>query len=209
MRLDPFSGDAIVFSSLGVVGRTVLQNSRIETQYGQIVPNVFDWQGGDVVLFGGLPTAVGWIPKTITRVSQSILGASTEGSKWVHAGIYVGDEIIWDLQTKGYPNPKSVRLALSNPSRSFAIYRLKKTIVNTNALADAIQKFSSTTWSLRQAMLINGGPGEICSSYVRLLLRHAVSRDVLASYPLVFPSDFADSGEFECVESFWSRIEAS
>jgi hypothetical protein len=205
-RLPPYSGDA------GIVSRC-----RVNTLVGLVIPNVFDWRAGDVVLSSAHP------PNMVDPISiyQSFLYPDVEQARWTHVGIYDGDGTIWDANPDTNVQARSVGDYILSKG-AISIVRLRHAEIDPGRLQEEIFLLKGRRYDMRPlaAMLLMrvfAGVGKlrprepdaeavVCSTFLEHVFRH-LGYDCFAKISVVVPADYAGSDAFQLVPLRWHRLE--
>jgi hypothetical protein len=149
--LKPFNGDRKDYESLPtVVGVTI--TSSCDCKFGQIVPNIWDWRVGDVVLVRGAVKASSLSEKAvdsaIVRYQRAIIfnerkvrspSPDEEAAVlWTHVAVFDGQHL-WEAMPGRDVNCKTLRDYFKDPIE-IAIRRFKNCAITKQELNDAIRE---------------------------------------------------------------------
>jgi hypothetical protein len=160
-------------------------DAMLETPFGPVTYNIWNWLPGDLILSGYSGTKGS---KAITKIQHSLgLG---DHSEWTHVGVYVGRGQIWDLMPTVNVQPRSLRLFASGVKIKVVRPRDTTMILTRELLLSAIQELCpkgyfrvDTPWEWSKQLH--------CALFARQVLRTATNRRFLAHITIICPGHFA------------------
>jgi hypothetical protein len=215
MLLKPFGDDADRHHSLPVLDGVDYLESRLEGPSGPILPNCHEWAPGDVVLYraaGGFER----LQVDPIRRYQVASGFDREIAQFIHVGIFVGRNLIWEANPSFDVHAVTVRDALKD-GRVISVRRFRHQSVGETALLEAIQEYAPKRYlmaAMAPSLLARFAGYDvkvadqqyvICSMFVQGVLSLCLCRSVLSEWPVAVPADFAVSDDFEDVPVYWCR----
>lgn len=189
---------------------------------GSVIPNLSDWQLGDIILVKREHTARGALIKTGQVISRSPLMRA--GRDWSHAGIYVGDGQMIDAVPGTLISQRSVWAYCEH--RSLALRRLPVSPHVTQAevlgiaaaakvyvdqpystLSVILDKLTPRTWPIRPGM--TGRKKRLyCSTLVSLAVNDAAGVDLanLPQHRPLFPGVLYLHPNLQVIKLGWRRL---
>ena len=177
-----------------------------------------DWCVGDVVLFRGDEDGKpGNAARAIIEGFQK--GAGATHPEWVHVGLYDGNGCVYDAQPQKNVGRHYVADLIERPG-FIHVRRLRNLVTSTQKVRAAIKEQGNAKYrmwapehiaGLAQRLARRSLSDErlespdfvICSVFVDKVLSLAAGSQIFRKLPIVMPCDFADSVDFECVETKW------
>lgn len=180
---------------------------------GSYVPNLSDWEPGDLILVEGTG-----VSGAIIQTGQTISGrAMTLASGWSHAAVYIGSGMVVDATLMAGIQQQSIWNYVQN--RAITVRRLQAsaTPLAGTSIAMAASRHVGKPYSLLQAFLGKlGWPASLvpnpnalyCSTFVGLVIAQATNV-VLWSDPAfqpLFPGSIAVHPDLDVVQAHWRNI---
>ena len=182
---------------------------------GSYVPNLSDWEPGDLILMEGVG-----VSGVVIQTGQAISGrAMALASGWSHAAVYVGSGMVVDATLTAGIQQQSLWNYVQH--RAITVRRLQASVAAASpagtSIAIAASRHVGKPYSLMQAVLGKlGWPASLvpdpnalyCSTFVGLVIAQATSV-VLWSDPAfqpLFPGSIAAHPDLEKVQLHWRNI---
>lgn len=216
--LVPFSGSAIDYAALPIVSQfPALSYCCLQSPFGQIVPNVQEWQTGDIVVMR-TPKGLAGLPVV---AYQSLVFGMQEPRLWTHVGIYDGNGHVWDAVPAHNVRHRSIA-QVAQEGRTISVRRVVGLSIDSQRLTAFLSQQLHQHYSLsavpvrrllkNRAMQVRGFPPLVllpeeivfCSILVLRALRYAAN-GLPFSEIIPLPGDFMAKPQFQEVDAHWCQ----
>lgn len=202
-------------ATTGGIGAALREPNVPSAWPGSYVPNLSDWEPGDLILIEGVG-----VSGVVIQTGQAISGrAMALASGWSHAAVYVGSGMVVDATLTAGIQQQSLWNYVQH--RAITVRRLQASVAVASpagtSIAIAASRHVGKPYSLMQAVLGKlGWPASLapdpnalyCSTFVGLVIAQATSV-VLWSDPAfqpLFPGSIAVHPDLEKVQLHWRSI---